>query len=71
MAFYDRLILIRKCERMAGKELTSRTNVLLVRQGRITPGNGVMLTYSSRKNPKTSHQQGETQESGTQEGETQ
>ncbi|XP_031426780.1 A disintegrin and metalloproteinase with thrombospondin motifs 13 isoform X3 [Clupea harengus] len=57
VAFYDRLILIRKCERMVGKELTSRTNVLLVRQGRITPGNGVMLTYSSRKNPKTSHQQ--------------
>ncbi|XP_062398373.1 A disintegrin and metalloproteinase with thrombospondin motifs 13 isoform X2 [Sardina pilchardus] len=57
VAFYDRLILIRKCERMEGKELTSRTNVLLVRQGRITPGNGVMLTYSSNKNPKKSHQQ--------------
>ncbi|XP_041956256.1 A disintegrin and metalloproteinase with thrombospondin motifs 13 isoform X4 [Alosa sapidissima] len=57
MAFYDRLILIKKCERMKGKELTSRTNVLLVRQGRITPGNGVMLTYSSKKNPKKSHQQ--------------
>ncbi|KAL2092653.1 hypothetical protein ACEWY4_012451 [Coilia grayii] len=57
IAFYDRLILIRKCEHLVGSELRSRTNVLLVRQGRIVPGNGVLLSYSSRKNPKSSHMQ--------------
>uniref|UniRef100_A0AAY4EV57 CUB domain-containing protein n=1 Tax=Denticeps clupeoides TaxID=299321 RepID=A0AAY4EV57_9TELE len=46
LAFYDRLILIRKCEKMAGSEVTSRTNVLLVRQGRLGSGNGVLLTYN-------------------------
>uniref|UniRef100_A0A3B5A7P9 ADAM metallopeptidase with thrombospondin type 1 motif 13 n=1 Tax=Stegastes partitus TaxID=144197 RepID=A0A3B5A7P9_9TELE len=33
-------------------ELTSRTNVLLVRQNLLTPGNGVVFTYSSQKNMK-------------------
>ncbi|XP_063050702.1 A disintegrin and metalloproteinase with thrombospondin motifs 13 [Engraulis encrasicolus] len=57
VAFYDRLILIRKCERLIGSELKSRTNVLLVRQGRVTPGNGILLTYTSSKNPKSSRTQ--------------
>uniref|UniRef100_A0A7N8Y8S5 CUB domain-containing protein n=1 Tax=Mastacembelus armatus TaxID=205130 RepID=A0A7N8Y8S5_9TELE len=37
-------------------ELTTRTNILLVRQNLVTPGNGVVLTYSSQKNMKSHHQ---------------
>uniref|UniRef100_A0A4W6FPC0 ADAM metallopeptidase with thrombospondin type 1 motif, 13 n=1 Tax=Lates calcarifer TaxID=8187 RepID=A0A4W6FPC0_LATCA len=33
-------------------ELTSRTNVLLVRQNLLTPGNGIVFTYKSQKNTK-------------------
>uniref|UniRef100_A0A8C4IRG4 A disintegrin and metalloproteinase with thrombospondin motifs 13 n=1 Tax=Dicentrarchus labrax TaxID=13489 RepID=A0A8C4IRG4_DICLA len=33
-------------------ELTTRTNVLLVRQNLLTAGNGVVFTYSSQKNTK-------------------
>uniref|UniRef100_A0A671UKK2 ADAM metallopeptidase with thrombospondin type 1 motif, 13 n=1 Tax=Sparus aurata TaxID=8175 RepID=A0A671UKK2_SPAAU len=56
-AFFDRLAFVRKCEQVAGSELTTRTNVLLVRQNLLTPGNGVVLTYSSQKNTKKSHHQ--------------
>ncbi|XP_029016053.1 A disintegrin and metalloproteinase with thrombospondin motifs 13 isoform X2 [Betta splendens] len=56
VAFFDRLAFIRKCEQVAGSELTTRTNVLLVRQNLLTPGNGVKFTYDSRKNTKSHHQ---------------
>lgn len=55
MAFFDRLAFIRKCEQVAGSELTTRTNVLLVRQNLLSPGNGVKFTYSSQKNVKSHH----------------
>ncbi|XP_067084604.1 A disintegrin and metalloproteinase with thrombospondin motifs 13 [Osmerus mordax] len=58
VTFYDRLALNRKCGPMEGTVLTTRTNVLLVRQNLVTPGNGVLLTYSSQKNSKRSlHQE--------------
>lgn len=60
-AFFDRLAFVRKCEQVAGSELTTRTNVLLVRQNLLTPGNGVVLTYSSQKNTKKSHHQGKSE----------
>ncbi|XP_073322095.1 A disintegrin and metalloproteinase with thrombospondin motifs 13 [Pagrus major] len=56
-AFFDRLAFVRKCEQVAGSELTTRTNVVLVRQNLLTPGNGVVFTYSSQKNTKKSHHQ--------------
>ncbi|XP_041643226.1 A disintegrin and metalloproteinase with thrombospondin motifs 13 isoform X2 [Cheilinus undulatus] len=56
VAFFDRLAFVKKCEQVAGSELTTRTNVLLVRQISLTPGSGVMFTYTSRKNTKKSHQ---------------
>uniref|UniRef100_A0A665WVV6 CUB domain-containing protein n=1 Tax=Echeneis naucrates TaxID=173247 RepID=A0A665WVV6_ECHNA len=43
---------IRKCASVASSELTSRTNVLLVRQNLLTPGNGIVFTYKSQKNTK-------------------
>lgn len=52
---------MRKCEQVAGSELTTRTNVLLVRQNLLTPGNGVVFTYDSQKNTKKSHHQGKTE----------
>lgn len=58
VVFFDRLVLVRKCEQVAGSELTSRTNVLLVRQNLLAPGDGVVFTYSSQKNPKMSHRRG-------------
>uniref|UniRef100_A0A8C1F168 ADAM metallopeptidase with thrombospondin type 1 motif, 13 n=2 Tax=Cyprinus carpio TaxID=7962 RepID=A0A8C1F168_CYPCA len=48
----SKLILMRLCERMSGKTLKSRSNVLLVRQSRLAPGNGVLLYYQSVKNKK-------------------
>ncbi|XP_078105734.1 A disintegrin and metalloproteinase with thrombospondin motifs 13 [Sander vitreus] len=56
-AFFDRLAIVKKCEQIAGSELTTRTNVLLVRQNLLTPGNGVVFTYTSQKNTKKSHHQ--------------
>ncbi|RXN20171.1 A disintegrin and metallo ase with thrombospondin motifs 13 [Labeo rohita] len=55
IALYDRRILMRLCERMTGKTLKSRSNVLLVRQSRLTPGNGMLLFYQSMKNKKSHH----------------
>uniref|UniRef100_A0A4W4E8Y9 Uncharacterized protein n=1 Tax=Electrophorus electricus TaxID=8005 RepID=A0A4W4E8Y9_ELEEL len=52
LALYERLSLRRFCEKVAGKLVTSRSNVLLVRQSRLTPGSGVVLSYQSTKNPK-------------------
>ncbi|XP_002663267.4 A disintegrin and metalloproteinase with thrombospondin motifs 13 [Danio rerio] len=52
IALYDRLVLMRLCERMTGKMVKSRTNVLLVRQNRLTSGNGVVLFYQSVKTNK-------------------
>lgn len=60
MAFFDRLAFMRKCAHVGGTELTTRTNVLLVRQNLLTPGSGVVFTYSSQKNKKRSHHQGKT-----------
>ncbi|XP_012721722.2 A disintegrin and metalloproteinase with thrombospondin motifs 13 isoform X1 [Fundulus heteroclitus] len=57
VAFFDRLAFVRKCVQAAGSELTTRTNVLLVRQSLVTPGNGVVFTYRSQKNTKRSHHQ--------------
>ncbi|KAG7241452.1 hypothetical protein INR49_025653 [Caranx melampygus] len=55
VAFFDRLAFVRKCAQVAGSELTTRTNVLLVRQNLLTPGNGIVFTYKSQKNTKRSH----------------
>ncbi|XP_018614008.2 A disintegrin and metalloproteinase with thrombospondin motifs 13 [Scleropages formosus] len=52
VALYDRLMLVKKCERLSGYSLTSHTNVLLIRQGLVAPGNGVLLTYRSQKSTK-------------------
>lgn len=64
MAFYDRLMLVKKCERVSGFTLTSHTNVLLVRQGLVTAGNGVLLTYRSLKSSKKGLYRGEMAERG-------
>uniref|UniRef100_A0A8B9LBN0 ADAM metallopeptidase with thrombospondin type 1 motif, 13 n=1 Tax=Astyanax mexicanus TaxID=7994 RepID=A0A8B9LBN0_ASTMX len=55
LALYERLSLRRFCEKMTGKLVTSRSNVLLVRQSRVSPGNGVLLSFRSEKNPKKTH----------------
>ncbi|XP_070690275.1 A disintegrin and metalloproteinase with thrombospondin motifs 13 [Pempheris klunzingeri] len=55
VAFFDRLAFVRKCEQVAGSELTTRTNILLVRQHLLTSGNGVVFAYNSQKNTKKSH----------------
>ncbi|KAM7416283.1 hypothetical protein PAMA_018380 [Pampus argenteus] len=55
VAFYDRLTFMKRCEQVAGTVLTTRTNVLLLRQHLITPGNGVVLTYYSQKNTRKSN----------------
>ncbi|XP_072318059.1 A disintegrin and metalloproteinase with thrombospondin motifs 13 [Eucyclogobius newberryi] len=55
VAFFDRLSFVRKCGQVAGSALTTRTNVLLVRQNLLTKGNGVILKYKSQKNIKRSH----------------
>ncbi|XP_051923960.1 A disintegrin and metalloproteinase with thrombospondin motifs 13 isoform X1 [Hippocampus zosterae] len=55
--FFDRLALVRKCEQAGGSTLTTRTNVLLVRQNLLTSGNGIVFTYSSQRNTKKSHRQ--------------
>ncbi|XP_022073679.2 A disintegrin and metalloproteinase with thrombospondin motifs 13 [Acanthochromis polyacanthus] len=55
VAFFDRLAFVRKCVQVAGSELTSRTNVLLVRQNLLPAGNGIVFTYTSQKNTKRSH----------------
>ncbi|XP_059193400.1 A disintegrin and metalloproteinase with thrombospondin motifs 13 [Centropristis striata] len=57
VAFFDRLAFVRKCEQVARSELTTRTNVLLVRQNLLTRGNGIVFSYSSQKNMKKSHHQ--------------
>ncbi|CAG5921033.1 unnamed protein product [Menidia menidia] len=57
VGLFDRLAFIRKCAQVAGSELTTRTNVLLVRQNLFTPGNGIVFAYSSQKNMKRSHHQ--------------
>ncbi|XP_035495568.2 A disintegrin and metalloproteinase with thrombospondin motifs 13 isoform X2 [Scophthalmus maximus] len=57
VVFFDRLAIVRKCAQVANSELTTRTNVLLVRQNLLTPGNGIVFTYMSQKNTKRSHHQ--------------
>ncbi|XP_071338451.1 A disintegrin and metalloproteinase with thrombospondin motifs 13 isoform X2 [Trachinotus anak] len=57
VAFFDRLAFVRKCAQVAGSELTTRTNVLLIRQNLLNPGNGIVFTYKSQKNTKRSHHQ--------------
>lgn len=59
---------MRKCEQVAGSELTTRTNVLLVRQHLLTPGDGVVFTYSSQKNTKKSHHQSKSESLAKDEG---
>lgn len=60
LALYERKSLRQICEKMTGKTLTSRSNVLLVRQSRLTSGNGVLLTYQSKKNMKKIHHEGQS-----------
>uniref|UniRef100_A0A3B3U4Y3 ADAM metallopeptidase with thrombospondin type 1 motif, 13 n=1 Tax=Poecilia latipinna TaxID=48699 RepID=A0A3B3U4Y3_9TELE len=50
MLRFNRRIILKVCCRH--KDLTTRTNVLLVRQSVVTPGNGVVFTYRSKKNTK-------------------
>ncbi|XP_069562849.1 A disintegrin and metalloproteinase with thrombospondin motifs 13 isoform X2 [Brachyistius frenatus] len=57
VAFFDRLAFVKKCAQAARSELTTRTNILLVRQNLLTPGNGVVFTFSSQKNMKRSQHQ--------------
>ncbi|CAL8332418.1 unnamed protein product [Arctogadus glacialis] len=57
LAFFDRLALVRKCGQMQGLELTTRGNVLLLRQILMSAGKGALLSYTSRKNTKRSHHQ--------------
>ncbi|CAJ1068047.1 A disintegrin and metalloproteinase with thrombospondin motifs 13 isoform X3 [Xyrichtys novacula] len=57
VAFFDRLVLVKKCEQVAGSELITRTNVLLVRQSLLAPGSGIVFTYRSQKNTKKNHYQ--------------
>ncbi|KAG7251730.1 hypothetical protein CRUP_037393, partial [Coryphaenoides rupestris] len=57
VAFFDRLAFVRKCGQLRGVELTTRTNMLLLRQVLLGPGSGVLLSYTSQKNSKTSHHQ--------------
>lgn len=59
LALYERLSLRRFCEKMAGKSITTRSNVLLVRQSRLTRGTGVLLSYHSEKNTKKIHHGGQ------------
>ncbi|XP_020791165.2 A disintegrin and metalloproteinase with thrombospondin motifs 13 isoform X2 [Boleophthalmus pectinirostris] len=55
VAFFDRMSFVRRCKQIAGSALTTRTNVLLVRQNLLTEGNGVILKYKSQKNMKKNH----------------
>ncbi|CAL8343155.1 unnamed protein product [Lota lota] len=57
VAFYDRLAFVRKCGQMQGHELTTRSNVLLLRQNLLSAGRGALLSYTSQKNTKRSHHQ--------------
>ncbi|XP_074525816.1 A disintegrin and metalloproteinase with thrombospondin motifs 13 [Halichoeres trimaculatus] len=57
VAFFDRLAFVKKCEQIVGSEMTTRTNVLLVRQSTLTPESGVVFTYTSQKSTKKSHHQ--------------
>ncbi|CAL8247536.1 unnamed protein product [Merluccius merluccius] len=54
LAFFDRLALVRKCGQMQGIELTTRSNMLLLRQKLLIPGSGALLSYTSQKNTKKS-----------------
>ena len=54
------MAVVKKCEQVAGSELNTRTNVLLVRQNVLTAGNGVVFTYTSQKNTKKSHRRGKS-----------
>ena len=58
MLFFDRLALVKKCGHMQGLELTTRGNVLLLRQILMSAGKGALLSYTSRKNSKRGHHQG-------------
>uniref|UniRef100_A0A8C6UYT3 ADAM metallopeptidase with thrombospondin type 1 motif, 13 n=1 Tax=Neogobius melanostomus TaxID=47308 RepID=A0A8C6UYT3_9GOBI len=57
VAFFDRMSFVRMCEEAAGRALTTRTNVLLIRQNLLKKGNGVILNYKSQKNTKKTHHQ--------------
>ncbi|CAL9708505.1 unnamed protein product [Knipowitschia caucasica] len=49
VAFFDRMSFVRKCKKAASSVLTTRTNVLLIRQYSQRKGNGVILTYKTEK----------------------
>ncbi|XP_066569266.1 A disintegrin and metalloproteinase with thrombospondin motifs 13 [Amia ocellicauda] len=61
LMFYDKLRLRRKCERLAGFTLTTHTNVLLIRQRKVAPGKGVLLTYHSQRTTKSHYGDCDTQ----------
>ncbi|KAJ8285717.1 hypothetical protein GJAV_G00030120 [Gymnothorax javanicus] len=45
----NRRMMMRKCHSLANYTLTTRTNLLYVRQGRVSHGNGVLFSYYSQK----------------------
>ncbi|KAJ8379622.1 hypothetical protein SKAU_G00004000, partial [Synaphobranchus kaupii] len=51
----NRRMMLRKCKSLTNYTLTTRTNFLLVRQGRVSHGNGILFTYRSQKNTMKSH----------------
>ncbi|KAG2469729.1 ATS13 metalloproteinase, partial [Polypterus senegalus] len=53
--FYEQLMLLKKCERLTGYTITSRSNVLMIRQGRLAPGRGILLHYWSKAATKRHH----------------
>ncbi|KAI1900640.1 hypothetical protein AGOR_G00052000 [Albula goreensis] len=51
----NRRMMMRKCHSLSNYTLTTRTNFLIVRQGRVSHGNGIRFSYHSQKNTKMSH----------------
>ncbi|KAJ8413764.1 hypothetical protein AAFF_G00063620 [Aldrovandia affinis] len=54
----NRKMMMRRCNYLTNYTLTTRTNFLLVRQGRVSRGNGIVFSYHSQKTTKESHHGG-------------
>ncbi|XP_064210425.1 A disintegrin and metalloproteinase with thrombospondin motifs 13 isoform X1 [Anguilla rostrata] len=54
----NRRMMMRKCKSLTNYTLTTRTNFLHVRQGRVSRGNGVLFSYHSQKNTMNSQHGG-------------
>ncbi|KAJ8263356.1 hypothetical protein COCON_G00158130 [Conger conger] len=50
LLLFNRRMMMRKCQSLTNYTLTTRTNFLHVRQGRISHGNGILFSYHSQKN---------------------